>query len=132
MHPVETLLTPLGKLFRGRHADETRSLSYRRELTTSRRIEFTSPRFADGDEIPALYCGTFIGDNLSPALAWDDLPTATEDMLLVMEDLDSPGASPRLHAVAAFAPAPNTLGDGDLNDGTSRARFLRGGRRPLT
>lgn len=131
MHPVEALLSPLGRLFRNRHADESLSLSRRPEFGASRRIEFSSPRFADGAEIPAEYCGRFIGADRSPALAWGDLPPQTADLLLVMEDLDSPGAAPRLHAVAAFAPEPNTLDDGELNAGTSRARFLSGRRGPL-
>ncbi|MEN0084758.1 MAG: YbhB/YbcL family Raf kinase inhibitor-like protein [Leifsonia sp.] len=131
MHPVEALLSPLGRLFRDRHADESLSLSHRPEFATSRRIGFSSPRFADGAEIPAEYCGRFIGDNRSPALAWSDLPAATADLLLIMEDLDSPGATPRLHAVAAFAPEPNALDDGDLNAETTRARFLPGRRGPL-
>ncbi|WP_417563999.1 YbhB/YbcL family Raf kinase inhibitor-like protein [Microbacterium sp.] len=131
MHPAEALLTPLGVLFRGRHADETLSISHRPELAASGRIAVTSPRFADGQEIPAVHCGRFIGDDLSPALAWGALPPATTDLLLVMEDLDSPGRTPRLHAVAAFAPVPPVLDDGDLNSGSSRARFLQGRRGPL-
>jgi phosphatidylethanolamine-binding protein (PEBP) family uncharacterized protein len=132
MHPAQVLLTPLGTLFRNRHADESLSLSRRPELATPRALQLTSPRFADGHEIPAVHCAGFIGDNQSPALAWGDMPSGTAEMLLVMEDLDSPGARPRLHAVATFAPEPATLDDGDLNRGTSRARFLRGSRRPLS
>lgn len=132
MHPVEALLTPLGKLFRNRHADESLSFSHRPELASETRIDFTSPHFEDGQEIPAVHCGRFIGGNISPALAWGNLPSAAEDMLLVMEDLDSPGTTPRLHAVAAFGPQPGTLDDGDLNTGTTRARFLPGRNRPFS
>ncbi len=132
MHPVEALLTPLGKLFRNRHADESLSLSHRPEFASETRIKFTSPCFDEGQEIPAVHCGRFIGDNISPALAWGNLPPASEDMLLVMEDLDSPGTTPRLHAVAAFAPQPGSLDDGDLNAGTTRARFLRDRDQPLS
>ncbi|MBN9606329.1 MAG: YbhB/YbcL family Raf kinase inhibitor-like protein [Actinomycetales bacterium] len=132
MHPVEALLTPLGLLFRRRHADESLSLAHRPELGFARRMAFTSPRFADGEEIPALYCGRFIGDGVSPALSWGDLPAETADLLLVMEDLNSPGRHPRLHAVAAFSPSPAELADGDLNEGSSRARFASGRRGPLS
>ncbi|MGC3995543.1 MAG: YbhB/YbcL family Raf kinase inhibitor-like protein [Propionicimonas sp.] len=131
MHPLEALLLPLGRLFRGRHADEARSISHRPELATTSSLGFGSPRFGDGQEIPARYCGRLIGDNLSPALSWTNLPAATADLLLVMEDLDSPGESPRLHAVAAFAPEPGRLDDGALNAGSSQARFLRDGHGPL-
>ncbi|GAB3386971.1 hypothetical protein GCM10027568_06100 [Humibacter soli] len=131
MHPVEALLTPVGRLFRHRHAEESLSVSHRPELATSRRIAFASPRFVDGQELPGVYCGRFIGENLSPAVTWRDLPPETTEMLLVMEDLDSPGKSPRLHAVATFPPEPGTLSDGELNSGSSRARFLHGSRGPL-
>lgn len=131
MHPVEALLVPLGKLFRNRHADETQSLSHAPELVTANRLTVTSPAFADGQEIPAKFCGAFIGQNISPAINWSPLPEGTVQLLLVMEDLDSPGTTPRLHAVAAFAPQEGGLPEGGLASGASGVGFLPGKRGPV-
>lgn len=132
MHPVEALLTPLGRMFRNRHADETRSISHAPQLATQNHLVVTSPSFADGQEIPAKFCGRFIGENVSPAITWGELPVGTAELVLVMEDLDSPGTSPRLHAVAAFAPRNGGLPEGGLAAGTSGVSFLPGTSGPLT
>lgn len=140
MHPVEAILTPLGKAFRNRHADETASIANAPQLATAQRIALTSPSFGDGEEIPAEHCGVFIGDNVSPALAWGALPAGTVDLVLLMEDLDSPGTTPRIHAVAAFAPdeaasatagsATAGLPEGALAPDVPGVRLLSGRRGP--
>jgi Raf kinase inhibitor-like YbhB/YbcL family protein len=90
----------------------------------------SSPAFGDGGEIPAKYCGWLIGDNVSPALTWSALPTGTADLLLVMEDLDSPSTPPRIHAVAAFAPADGGLPEGALAPSNPDVRLIPGPRGP--
>ncbi|MFC4245212.1 YbhB/YbcL family Raf kinase inhibitor-like protein [Gryllotalpicola reticulitermitis] len=131
MHPVERLLTPLGKLFRNRHADGSKSISHAPGLATENRITVTSPSFADGQEIPAKFCGRFIGDNISPALSWSPLPANAAHLLLIIEDLDSPGAVPRLHAVAEFPATMNGLDEGALTAEAKDITFLSGRRGPL-
>ena len=130
MHPVEVLLVPLGRAFRNRHADETASLANAPELATTNRITLTSPSFRDGDVIPAKHCGRFIGDDISPALTWGDLPPGTTDLLLVIEDLNSPGTTPRIHTIAAFAPTGHPLPEGALTADAPGIRFLPGRRGP--
>lgn len=132
MHPVEVLLTPLGKLFRNRKADESQSVSHAPELAAAARLTLTSPSFADGTEIPAKFCGRFIGDNVSPALAWSALPAGTADLVLVMEDLNSPGIKPRIHVIAEFPPALDGLPEGALSGTAAGATFISGRKGPTT
>jgi phosphatidylethanolamine-binding protein (PEBP) family uncharacterized protein len=124
MHPVEALLVPLGKAFRNRKADESKSVSLAPQLATSTHFTLTSPSFKDGAEIPAKFCGRFIGDDISPALTWAALPAGTTDVVLVMEDLNSPGSVPRLHVAAEFAPAEDGLPEGALNSDTPGISFI--------
>ena len=48
----------------------------------------TSSAFADGGGIPARY--TCDGDNVSPPLAWSNLPEGTRSLALVLDDPDAP------------------------------------------
>jgi Raf kinase inhibitor-like YbhB/YbcL family protein len=130
MHPVEILLVPLGRVFRNRRADVTASLANASQLATENRIVVASPGFDDGQVIPARYCGQLIGENVSPALTWSSLPSETVDLLLVIEDLDSPGASPTIHTIAAFAPAAGALPEAALSDPAPGIRFLQSRRGP--
>lgn len=132
MHPVETLLVPLGKAFRNRRADEKASLSNAPEFATSAHFPLTSPNFEEGQEIPAKHCGWLIGDNISPPLAWSGLPEGTTDLLLVMEDLDSPGVIPRIHTIAEFAPIEGGLPEGALVADAPGVSFLPRRRGPGT
>jgi Raf kinase inhibitor-like YbhB/YbcL family protein len=124
MHPLEILLTPLGKLMGNRHADASRGLTAGPEFASPNRIPVSSPAFHDGDEIPARYCGPLIGENLSPAITWTDVPTGTVSFVLIIEDLDVPTSVPGLHLIAEFAPRAGGLADGALNRGASGIEFL--------
>ncbi len=132
LHPVEVLLTPLGRAFRNRHADSTASIANAPELMTENRIALSSPSFDEGEVIPAKHCGRFIGDDISPALSWSTLPDGTSDLVLVIEDLDSPGATPRIHTIAAFAPMGGGLPEGALTPDAAGIRFLPARRGPGT
>jgi len=74
--------------------------------------------------VPAKHCGQFIGQEISPALAWDALPPEATDLLFVLEDLDNPGAVPGIHTIAAFAAAEGGLPEGALTPGNAGIRFL--------
>lgn len=130
MHPLEVLLTPLGKGFRNRRADETASISHAPAFATGNHFILSSPNFHDGGEIPAKHCGWLIGDNISPALTWSALPAGTVDLLLMMEDLDSPGTTPRIHTIAALPPTEGGLPEGALTAETPGIRFVAGRRGP--
>jgi phosphatidylethanolamine-binding protein (PEBP) family uncharacterized protein len=130
VHPVEVLLTPLGWAFRNRHADESTSISNHPGLASTTRITLSSASFGDGEVIPAKHCGKFIGDDISPALGWGALPAETRDLILVIEDLNSPGTVPRIHTIAAFAPTTDGLAEGALTPDAPGIRFLPGRRGP--
>ena len=51
-------------------------------------LGLTSSAFAPGGEIPGRY--TCDGDDLSPPLAWSDLPEGTRSLALIVDDPDAP------------------------------------------
>ncbi len=52
-------------------------------------IEVTSPAFKDGEMIPPRY--TCDGADVSPPLAWADVPKTAETIALICDDPDCPG-----------------------------------------
>ncbi|MFP4696504.1 YbhB/YbcL family Raf kinase inhibitor-like protein [Thiohalospira sp.] len=58
-------------------------------------LTITSPAFADGDPIPAVY--TCDGEDRSPPLLFAGLPEGTRSLALVVDDPDAPDpAAPRM------------------------------------
>ena len=51
-------------------------------------MSLTSPAFAPGGEIPALF--TCEGRDLSPALDWTGVPEAAKSLVLIVDDPDAP------------------------------------------
>lgn len=51
-------------------------------------LALTSPAFSHNGPIPKQY--TCQGDDVSPALAWDDLPEGTKSLALIVDDPDAP------------------------------------------
>jgi phosphatidylethanolamine-binding protein (PEBP) family uncharacterized protein len=127
MYPIETLLQPLGRRLHDRRPGDAHSLANAPEVATPNRLTLASPAFPDGGTIPAEHCGWLIGTNRSPALTWSPLPNGTEDLVLLLEDLDAPRATPAVHTVAAFAPAGDGIPEGALADRAPGVRFLRRG-----
>lgn len=57
-------------------------------------LTFTSPSFAHDGAIPARH--TCDGQNVSPALSWDNVPAGTKSLALIVDDPDAPDpADPR-------------------------------------
>src|SRR6266568_347779 len=54
-------------------------------------LTLSSPAFPPNSFIPVQY--TCDGDNLSPPLAWSDLPEGTLELALLFEDPDAPGGT---------------------------------------
>lgn len=74
-------------------------------------FEITSPAFRHMGAIPALY--TCEGKNISPPLAWKNLPKGTKSLVLIVDDPDAPDlAAPKftwIHWVLCNIP-PKTTG----------------------
>lgn len=51
-------------------------------------MTLTSTAFGDGGDIPARY--TCSGDDLSPPLAWQEVPEGTRSLVLIVDDPDAP------------------------------------------
>lgn len=74
-------------------------------------MKITSPAFAHGSPMPARYTGD--GQDLSPPLAWSDLPAGTVELALICDDPDAPRPQPWVHWVIYKIPASATgLGEG--------------------
>ena len=73
-------------------------------------MDIHSTAFADHGPIPALY--TCDGEDLSPALAWTDVPAGAKTLALVVDDPDAPDpAAPKMtwvHWVVFDIPAAAT------------------------
>ena len=54
-------------------------------------IKLTSTAFKDGGAIPAKY--TADGQDISPALAWTDIPAGAQTLALICDDPDAPGGT---------------------------------------
>jgi Raf kinase inhibitor-like YbhB/YbcL family protein len=76
-------------------------------------ITVQSEAFGDGAPIPVRF--TADGEGAFPPLAWRDLPPAAAEVVLIVEDADSPTPIPLLHALAWGLPAgPVRLAQGAL------------------
>jgi Raf kinase inhibitor-like YbhB/YbcL family protein len=78
----------------------------------------SSPAFANGEPVPALY--TCSGSSISPPLAWNEPPTETKSFALIADDPDAGGF---IHWVIYNIPAKsrglpeNVAKDQELGDG---------------
>lgn len=93
-------------------------------------IRLTSPAFADGAMMPQRLAGARLGDNLSPPLEWANLPPASVELALVMQDPDAPLPRPVTHLiVVGIAPERPGFAEGELAAGAGETiRFGEGFR----
>jgi phosphatidylethanolamine-binding protein (PEBP) family uncharacterized protein len=106
----------LGTLLRGVSADE-KYLAFNdpRFATAPISIPLTSSAFVEGGAMPKRYAGTGVGDNISPPLGWTNLPPATRELVLVMQDPDAPLPRPVTHVAVTGIPVGWTgLAEGAL------------------
>jgi len=93
-------------------------------------FELTSPAFTDGGEIPQKY--TCEGEDLSPALAWRDVPAGARSLVLIVDDPDAPDpAAPKLtwvHWVVFDVPAGSTGLPEGAGSGNALPEGARSGR----
>jgi Raf kinase inhibitor-like YbhB/YbcL family protein len=122
----------LGRLLRNRRAGDSKLAWNQPGLHAPDTITLTSPAFTDGSEMPVSSAGKGVGANISPPLAWHDLPDDASELVLIVEDPDAPLPRPVVHlALAGIPPELTGLAEGDLNDdgpyGNGRGSFGRSG-----
>jgi len=93
-------------------------------------LELTSKDFSDEGTIPLAQAGKRAGgENISPELAWTAPPAGTQQLLLVIEDVDAPTAKPFVHCVALIDPSVTGVPAGGLSAAAPAdgVRVLRSG-----
>lgn len=83
-------------------------------------MTLSSPSFKNGTMIPSAY--TCHGENISPHLSWQDVPTGTKTLALIVSDPDAPkgvwdhwllyNIPPQLNTLAADANLPKEISVG--------------------
>ncbi len=74
-------------------------------------MRVVSQDFNDGDKMPERHVFNgmgYQGDNVSPHLAWDDVPAGTKSFVVTCYDPDAPTGSGWWHWVVANIPAEVT------------------------
>lgn len=67
------------------------------------KIKLSSSAFLDGEPIPKPHTGD--GVDISPPLAWEEVPSGTQELALICEDPDAPTKEPWVHWVLYKIPA---------------------------
>ncbi len=101
----------VGRALRPARAGGDKILGARLHTSDFPWISVRSPDFTHGGPIPARF--TTDGENISPALEWEGMPSARE-LLLICEDPDAPLPRPFVHWLVYRLPAtltelPNAL-----------------------
>jgi Raf kinase inhibitor-like YbhB/YbcL family protein len=78
-------------------------------------ITVTSSAFADGEPVPDEF--TSDGEGVSPPIEWSGIPEKTAEVVLLIEDADSPTPHPLVHAIVWRLPPA----DGGLDEGAMPA-----------
>jgi Raf kinase inhibitor-like YbhB/YbcL family protein len=77
----------------------------------------TSPAFAENTQIPVEY--SCKGRNVPPALRWENVPTGTASLALVVDDPDAPAGLYVHWVVTGIPPSATEIGEGPLPQGAS-------------
>ena len=78
-------------------------------------ISVASPTFEDGGPLPSRYTGD--GAGVSPPLQWSGVPDGAAEVVVLIEDADSPTPNPLVHAIVWHLPPE----DGGLEEGAMPA-----------
>lgn len=120
----------LGRLLKNKRAGEGNLAWNLQALAGPETLGLRSDDFQHDGTVPGQHAGRRAGgQNLSPALSWTGTPADTAQLLLVIEDADSPTRSPFVHCVALIEPELDALPAGALNadSGAQGVRVLRSG-----
>jgi Raf kinase inhibitor-like YbhB/YbcL family protein len=78
-------------------------------------LAVTSPAFGDNTQIPVDY--SCKGRNVSPPLRWENVPTGTESLALVVDDPDAPAGLYVHWVVTGIRPSTTGIVEGALPEG---------------
>ncbi|MEU5538391.1 YbhB/YbcL family Raf kinase inhibitor-like protein [Streptomyces sp. NPDC020362] len=123
-------MTILGTLLKNKRAGEAHLTWNLPAMAGPEVLDLHSADFEHESVLPKANVGKRAGgENRSPALAWTGTPQSTAQLLLVVEDIDSPTRTPFVHCVALLEPELVTLPTGALNAGSPAqgVRVLRSG-----
>ena len=123
-------MTILGTLLKNKRAGEAQLAWNLPAMAGPEVLDLHSPDFEDGGVIPKAHAGKRAGgENRSPALAWSGAPAGTAQLLLVVQDIDSPTRTPFVHCVALLEPGLAMLPAGALkaDSPVQGVRVLRSG-----
>jgi Raf kinase inhibitor-like YbhB/YbcL family protein len=110
-----TVERTIGRLLRPiRAGDRHLAWSDRRLRDIPATILLSSPGFAEAAPMPQLHAGTGVGENISPPLAWSNIPAGTLTLVLIMQDPDAPLPRPVTHLIAAIPAERDGVGEGML------------------
>jgi Raf kinase inhibitor-like YbhB/YbcL family protein len=90
-------------------------------------VELTSGSFSHGGEIPLRH--TCDGDDVSPSLAWIDVPAEAGSLALLVDDPDAPGGSFTHWTAWGLDPAVGGLDEGEAAPLEGRSDFGTSGYR---
>jgi Raf kinase inhibitor-like YbhB/YbcL family protein len=90
-------------------------------------IELTSPAFKAGGTIPAKF--TCSGKEISPPLAWADVPAGTTSLALLVEDPDAPGGTYTHWTVYRIPPTVRRFAQGRVPSGSTQGENSSGDER---
>jgi hypothetical protein len=76
-------------------------------------MRITSPAFADGGQVPEQYSKD--GGNQRPPLRFEDVPSNTQSLALVVDDPDAPNGTFTHWLAFNISPAAREIGDSALN-----------------
>jgi Raf kinase inhibitor-like YbhB/YbcL family protein len=88
-------------------------------------FRISSPAFADGSDIPVRH--TCDGNDLSPQIAWSDVPEGTRSLALIVDDPDAPRGTFTHWVLYDIPPETNGLGEGNTLGIAGRNSFGRSG-----
>src|ERR1700741_1164228 len=99
----------LGTLLKHVRAGEARLAWNLPALAGPETIDLHSADFRHDGTMPVSHTGRRVGgQNLSPSLAWTGVPLDCAQLLLVVQDVDTPTRSPFVHCVALMSPELDT------------------------
>jgi Raf kinase inhibitor-like YbhB/YbcL family protein len=118
----------IGRLLRGvRAGDDKLACNHPALQSAPATIDLRSDTFATGGMIPPRCAGTGVGDNISPQLAWQGVPPASAELVLIMQDPDAPLPRPVAHLIAyGIDPKRASFAEGALSPGATGVRLGQG------